>query len=72
MHYRRHPDSASADPLKQLRKGVIVWNHIIAKYPQAQPYRAELLKGLKAMRKEIAESAGYRRRQKLKRLLGLN
>jgi hypothetical protein len=55
-----------------LRKGVIVWNHIIAKYPQAQPYRAELLKGLKAMRKEIAESAGYRRRQKLKRLLGLN
>ena len=72
MYYRRHPDSASADTLKQLRNTVIVWNHIIAKYPKAQPYRAELLKGLKAMRKEIAEVARYRRRQKIKRLLGLN
>jgi glycosyltransferase involved in cell wall biosynthesis len=72
MHYRRHPDSRSADTLRQLRKTVVVWSHIIANYPQAQPYRTELLKGLKAIRKEIAETARYRRRQKIKRLLGLN
>lgn len=71
MHYRRHPDSISADPLTQLRNSVIVWNHIIAKYPRAQSYRAELLQGLVAMRKEIKECERYRRRQKLKRLLGL-
>jgi glycosyltransferase involved in cell wall biosynthesis len=71
-YYRRHPDSVSADTLKQLRKTVVVWNHIIAKYPQAQPYRAELLNGLISMRKEIAEIARYRRRQKIKRLLGLS
>ncbi len=71
MHYRRHPGALSADGLKQLRDAVVVWNHIIANYPQAQPYRAELLQGLVAMRKEIKENARYRRRQKLKRLLGL-
>jgi|CZKF01.1.fsa_nt_gi glycosyltransferase involved in cell wall biosynthesis len=70
-YYRRHPDSSSTDSLKQLRNSVRVWEHIIAKYPQAQPYRAELLNGLKAMRKEVAETARYRRRQWLKRLLGL-
>lgn len=72
MHYRRHPDSRSADTLKQLRKTVIVWNYIIDKYPQAQPYRAELLTGLKVTRKEIAEAARYQKRQKFKRLLGLS
>jgi glycosyltransferase involved in cell wall biosynthesis len=72
MHYRRHPDSISSDPLKQLRKSVIVWNYIIAKYPQAQPWRAELLQGLVAMRQEIKECDRHRRRQKLKRLLGFN
>jgi len=72
MHYRRHPDSISTDPLKQLRNTVLAWNHIIAKYPQAQPFREELLKGLVAMRREIAETARYRSRQKLKRLLGMN
>ena len=71
MHYRRHPDALSADRLKQMRDAIFVWNHIIANYPQAQPYRAELLQGLVAMRKEIKENARYRRRQKLKRLLGL-
>jgi hypothetical protein len=71
MHYRRHPDALSADRLKQMRDAIFVWNHIIANYPQAQPYRAELLQGLVAMRKEIKENALYRRRQKLKRLLGL-
>jgi glycosyltransferase involved in cell wall biosynthesis len=71
MHYRRHADSISADSLKQLRDSVTVWNHIIANYPQAQPWRTELLQGLEAMRKEIKESERYRRRQKLKRLLGL-
>jgi glycosyltransferase involved in cell wall biosynthesis len=72
MHYRRHPDAWSADELQQLRDTVRVWEHIIAKYPQAQPYRAELLKGLEAMRTEVAENARYRTRQKFKRLLGLN
>jgi glycosyltransferase involved in cell wall biosynthesis len=70
MHYRRHAGSWSADPAKQLRDGVTVWEHIIAKYPGAQPYRAELLEGVAAMRKEVAEIDRYRRRQKLKRLLG--
>ncbi len=72
MHYRRHPGAISADPLKQLRNSVITWEHIIAKYPQAQPYRTELLKGLVAMRKEIKDNERYQRRQKLKRLLGLD
>jgi glycosyltransferase involved in cell wall biosynthesis len=72
MHYRRHPGSISADSLKQLRDTVLVWNHLIANYPQAQPYRAELLNGLVEMRKEVAETERYQRRQKLKRLLGLN
>ena len=72
MHYRRHPDAISADTLKQLRKTLNVWNHIIAEYPQVQPYRAELLNGLVSMRKEIAETARYRTRQKIKSLLGLS
>ena len=71
MHYRRHPSSWSADSLKQLRNSVIVWEHIIAQYPQAQPYRAELLAGLAVMRKEVAETERYQRRQKIKRLLGI-
>jgi len=71
MHYRRHPESISADTTKHLRNSVIVWEHIIAKYPQAQPCRAELLNGLVAMRKEVAENERYLRRQRLKRMLGL-
>lgn len=71
MHYRRHPDAISADSLKQLRNGTIVWEHIIARYPEAQPYRAELLAGLAAMRKEVKATERYQKRQKLKRLLGL-
>lgn len=71
MHYRRHPASLSADSLKQMRDTVTVWDYIIAKYPRAQPYRSELLHGLAAMRKEVAETARYQRRQKIKRLLGL-
>ena len=72
MHYRRHPDSWSADTLQQLRNSVLVWNYIIMKYPQAQPYRTDLLNGLAAMRKEIAEIERYRKRQKLKRLFGFS
>jgi hypothetical protein len=71
MHYNRHPDGGSADPVKQMRKTVVVWEHILAKYPQAQPYRAELLTGMVAMRKELKESVRYQRRQRIKRLLGL-
>ena len=72
MHYRRHPGALTADSVKQLRNTVVVWEHIIAKYPEAQPYRSDLLKGLVAMRKEIADSERYQRRQKLKGLFGLN
>jgi len=72
MHYRRHPDSISADPLRQLNSTVVSWKYILANYPEAQPYRTDLLEGLKAMRKEIAEIARYRRRQKLKRVLRMN
>jgi glycosyltransferase involved in cell wall biosynthesis len=71
MHYRRHPDSISADTLKQLRDSVTVWEYIIANYPQAQPYRIELLDGLAAMRKEVSENTRYRRRQRIKKLFGL-
>jgi len=72
MHYRRHPASISADSLKQLRNSVTVWEHIIDRYPEAKPYRAELLEGLNAIRKEVAETERYRRRQKIKRYLGLS
>jgi glycosyltransferase involved in cell wall biosynthesis len=71
MFYNRHADAGSADPIKQMRKGIVVWEHIIAKYPQAQPYRAQLLSGLAEMRKELAQSERYEKRQKLKRLIGL-
>jgi glycosyltransferase involved in cell wall biosynthesis len=70
MYYRRHPDSLSANSLKQLKDGVTVWNYIIDRYPQAQPYRAELLQGVEMMRREVAEMVRYQRRQKIKRLLG--
>jgi glycosyltransferase involved in cell wall biosynthesis len=72
MHYRRHPASWSADRLKQMKNTVIMWNYIIAQYPQAQSCREELLHGLIAMRKEIAETERYQKRQKLKRMLGWN
>lgn len=72
MHYRRHPDSWSADSLKQLRNSVVIWNQIIDKYPQAQPYRSELLKGLATLRKEVADTERYQRRKKIKRLLRLD
>lgn len=72
MHYRRHPDSMSADSLQQMRSTVEIWNYILANYPQAEPFRAELLEGLKAMRKEISVSARYLWRQKAKRRLGFS
>ena len=72
MHYRQHPQSLSANRLKQMCKTVAVWKYIAGNYPQAQPYRAELLKGLGVIRKDIAETKRNMRRQKLKRLLGLN
>lgn len=71
MHYNRHPDAGSADPLKQLRKTIVVWEHIISKYPEAQPYRGELQVGVRAMRDELREMERYRRRQNLKRVIGL-
>ena len=69
MHYRRHPDAGSADEILQLRKTVDIWTYIAQNYPQAQPYRAQLLGGLDAVRQEIRECERYERRQKLKRLL---
>lgn len=71
MHYRRHAGALSADNTKQLRSSVVAWNHIIESYPEAQPYRAELLEGLVAMREEIADNERYEKRQKLKKMLGL-
>ena len=68
-HYNRHPDAGSADPIKQLGKTIVVWEHIISKYPEAKPYRAELLAGVEAMREELKEMEWYEKRQKLKRLL---
>jgi glycosyltransferase involved in cell wall biosynthesis len=70
MHYRQHTHSMSSNKLKQRNDTITVWNYIIDNYPQAQPYRAELLNGVAAMRREIAETERYLRRQKLKRLLG--
>ncbi len=68
MHYRRHPDAISADPIVSCGTPSSSWTHIIARYPQAQPYRAELQNGLVAMRREIAENERYLRRQKLRAL----
>lgn len=70
MHYRRHPDSWSADSLKQLRNSVVMWDQIVERYPQAQPYRAELLDGLATLRKEVRDTERYQKRQKIKTLLG--
>ena len=44
---------------------------IAQNYPQAQPYRAELLAGFGEVRQEIRECERYARRRKLKRLLGI-
>lgn len=71
MLYRKHPDAGSADELVQLRKTVDVWKYIAEKYPEAQPYRAELLSGVEAIQREIKDCERYARRQKLKRLLGI-
>jgi glycosyltransferase involved in cell wall biosynthesis len=71
MYYNRHPEAGSADPVKQLRKTIVVWEHIISSYPGAQPYRAELLAGVDGMRQELKESERYQKRQKLKRLIGI-
>lgn len=69
MYYNRHPESVSANTLTQLRKTAEVWEYMIATYPQAQPYRDELIKGVKEMRAELKECERYARRQKIKRLL---
>ena len=71
MHYTRHPDAGSADPVKQLRKTVACWDYILATYPEAQPVRSDLLHGLDALRKELAGSERYATRQRWKRRLGL-
>jgi len=71
MYYNRHPDAGSVDPVKQLWRSVDVWEHIIAKYPQAQPYRAELLSGLEAMREEARlpeRHAKWKRFQRIMRI----
>lgn len=70
MHYRRHPDSLSANPTRQLRSSLRVWAHILSEYPAAQHYREELLQGLSAMRREIAQREFYEARQRLKQFLG--
>lgn len=72
MHYRRHPDAGGADDLLQLRRTVDIWTYFAQNYPQAQPYRAELLAGLGEVRQEIRECERYARRRKLKSLLGIH
>ena len=69
--YRRHPEQWSADSLKQLRNTVLVWEYMIAEYPEAKPWKNELEAGLTAMRKEIAEIRFYQWKQKIKRLIGM-
>jgi glycosyltransferase involved in cell wall biosynthesis len=54
MHYRRHPDSMSADSIKTLRDTLVVWEHILANYPQAKLCRSELSNGLNTLRDKIA------------------
>jgi glycosyltransferase involved in cell wall biosynthesis len=71
MLYRRHPDAGSADDTLQLRKTVDIWTYITDNYPEAQPYRTELLAGLDAVRRDIRDCERYARRRKLKRLLGI-
>jgi glycosyltransferase involved in cell wall biosynthesis len=70
MYHLQHPESGSADPIKQLRKTIVVWEHIISTYPQAQPYRKDLLAGVQDMRAELKDAERYARRQRLKRLIG--
>lgn len=69
MHYRRHSDSLSANPTQQLRNSLRVWTHILSQYPAAQHYREELLKGMSAMRREIAHNEFYEARQRLEHFL---
>lgn len=69
MLYRRHPAAWSADATRQLHNTVLVWEHILAKYPQAQPHRSDLQRGLAALRKEAAVRLHYQRRERLKRML---
>jgi glycosyltransferase involved in cell wall biosynthesis len=69
MYYNRHPDAGSVDTVKQLWRTVEVWEHIIAKYPQAQPYRAELLNGLEALREEANQPERYTKLKRLQRMM---
>ncbi|MGA3131515.1 MAG: glycosyltransferase family A protein [Terracidiphilus sp.] len=69
MLYRRHPGALSADRNKQMRKTVSVWEYIIAEYPQAQPWKKELLAGLTLLRKELRENVRHERRQEIKKIL---
>jgi glycosyltransferase involved in cell wall biosynthesis len=67
--YRRHPEALSADPFKQLRNTVDVWEYMIAEYPETQPWKDDLQAGLTAMRKEVRQCVRHRRRQRIKRIL---
>ena len=55
MHYRRHPDSLSADSMKRLQSRLRVWDYMLREYPVLQPFRAELKIGLEIMRKEVTD-----------------
>ena len=69
MLYRRHPEAMSANRIEQMRKTVSVWEYIIAEYPQAQPWKKDLLAGLTLLRKEVRENLRHERRQGIKRIL---
>jgi hypothetical protein len=52
-----------------MRKTVSVWEYIIAEYPQAQPWKKELLAGLTLLRKELRENVRHERRQEINKIL---
>jgi len=69
MLYRKHPKAGSADSLKQLRNTIHVWKHMIARYPEAKPWKRDLLSGVRLLRKDLRESVRHQRRQRIKKML---
>jgi glycosyltransferase involved in cell wall biosynthesis len=69
MLYRRHSKAVGLDTLRQLRNTIHVWEYIIGEYPEAEPWKDDLLTGVRLMRKELRECVRYQRRQRIKRIL---
>jgi len=69
MLYRRHANAVGLDSMRQLRHTIYVWEYIIAQYREAEPWKEDLLAGLRLMRKELRECVRHQRRQGIKRIL---